>query len=49
MGYGEYTIWKIDTKDLNLKLYSDVNFRGHGFYTLHNIPASNLSTEYISY
>lgn len=49
IGYGEYSIWKINTKGLNLKLYSDVNFRGYGFYTLHNIPTSNLSIEYVSY
>lgn len=48
-GYGEYTIWKVNTKGLNFKLYSDVNFRGNGFYTTSNIPPQNLEIEYSCY
>ena len=43
VGDGGYTIWTIHTNGLDVKLYSDVNFRGKGFYTTTNIPPNHLS------
>lgn len=39
----EYEILKISTKGLNVKLYSDVDARQNGFYTLENIPPTFIS------
>jgi hypothetical protein len=36
-------ILKIMTKNLNIKLYSDVDARNNGFYTLENIPPQFIS------
>jgi hypothetical protein len=36
-----WVIWEIDTKDLDIKLYTDPNYIG-GYYVLNNIPKSNI-------
>lgn len=39
----EYEILKVDMKNLNIKLYSDIDSRTFGYYTLENIPPKNIS------
>jgi hypothetical protein len=39
----EYEILKISMKDLDIKLYADVDYPQHGFYTLENIPPKFIS------
>lgn len=39
----EYDILKINTKGLDIKLYADVDYPQHGFYTLENIPPKFIS------
>lgn len=39
----EYDILKIKMKDLDIKLYADVDYPQHGFYTLENIPPKFIS------
>ena len=39
----EHEILKISTKGLNIELYSDVDTRQNGFYTLENIPPQFIS------
>ena len=39
----EYDILKVNMKGLDIKLYSDVDARTYGFYTLENIPPKNIS------
>jgi hypothetical protein len=36
-----WVIWEIDTKDLDIKLYTDPNYI-EGYYVLNNIPKSNI-------
>jgi hypothetical protein len=36
------SVIKINTKNLNNKFYSDINFRERGIYTLNNIPPNNI-------
>lgn len=38
----ESIILEIDTIGLNMKLYSDLNMRDKGYYTLSNIPSRNI-------
>lgn len=38
----DISIWEINTNGLVMNLYSDVNMRNYGFYTLRNIPPNNL-------
>jgi len=40
---GECEILKISTKDLDIKLYSDVDARMNGYYTMENIPPKFIS------
>lgn len=39
----EYTILKIESKNLNVKLYSDIDLRQNGYYTLENIPPKYIT------
>ena len=38
----KYIIYKIDTNNLNIKLYKDPNYN-NGYYSINNIPATNIS------
>jgi len=39
----EYEILKINMKDLKIKLYSDIDSRTYGYYTMENIPPRFIS------
>ncbi len=39
----DFIICQINTDGLDMKLYSDVNLRSNGYYTLSNIPPSNIT------
>jgi hypothetical protein len=34
----DYSVYEIDTSNLNLNLYSDINLRDSGYYAISNIP-----------
>ena len=38
-----FTLEPISTKDLDIKLYSDVDARMNGYYTMENIPPKFIS------
>lgn len=39
----EYEILKVSMKDVDVRLYADVDYPQHGFYTLENIPPKFIS------
>ena len=38
----DYSVFVIDTNNLNLTLYRDINMKAHGYYTLQNISPKNI-------